>query len=248
MFWETCEISFFESHGSKYVKISGSDIVAHNPYWVYISEDCFNELLMGTPINKCVSDSVVKHFLSAGIAPSASSIFPFQRIVKHQVYVTNAVANSIAFLAMSYINNCGYTPSQLNTLRAKCKIKESRTGKFRIYELKMQFIQQSITFLEMYIEAHKNLKTFLASLNISELERIYHCCDIIKIRNWYKRFVFHNKLECDFMRSDYQENGDFYRNTGVFSEHQILGNSNVYLMDKSYLEKLGMRLCKICDL
>ena len=47
------------------------------------------------------------------------------------------------------------------------------------------------------------------------------------------------------MRSDYDEE-TFYKNTGVFTEEEIIKKQNYYTIDSVYLSELKMRLCKVC--
>ena len=65
------------------------------------------------------------------------------------------------------------------------------------------------------------------------------------LKQQFNRRVFHDKLECEYMRSDYSEE-IFHKNTGVFSEEGLVKKKHFYSIDRVYLEELKMRLCSYC--
>ena len=121
MYWEKCKIDFFDTSSGKVAKVSGHETINNQEYWVYISSESFDKLLSGIPLNIALAGYPldVKEFLISGIAPSKQSIFVFQRIVILNAYVTNAVAKSIAFYAMSYLNNKGLSANKIKELKKK---------------------------------------------------------------------------------------------------------------------------------
>ena len=61
----------------------------------------------------------------------------------------------------------------------------------------------------------------------------------------YNRRIYHNKLECNYIRNDYEEE-TFHKNTGVYLEKQKLSRQHYHQVDAHYLNEINMRLCKIC--
>lgn len=248
MFWESCNIEFFENKGCQFVKVSGNEVLTNKLYWVYISEKQFDRICRGESINTCIENPETKHFLVAGIAPMVDSGLNFKRKIKQSVYVTNAVSNSVAYYAMTFLNNCGMSSEELNIIRKGCNLPPSISGKFNVKELQNQFVKQSIFFLRLYLRINKDFDNYITSLSDDERYDIYKITDTKLIRKMFRRFIYHNRLECDLMRSDYEDNAHFYCNTGVFSEKYLLeGKMHTYCLDELYLKKLGMTLCKKCS-
>lgn len=59
----------------------------------------------------------IKEFLISGIAPTKNSFIYFDRKPIQTVFVTNAVANSVVFYAMAYLNNKCLSPNEIKNMR-----------------------------------------------------------------------------------------------------------------------------------
>lgn len=251
MFWEKCNIKYFNSGSKVLVKVSGLEVQNKTPYWVYIAKDSFDNLQNGVPLQTALKNYPldIKEFLICGLAPTKDSIFTFKREPIQTVFVTNSVANSVVFYAMVYLNNKGLSPIEIKNLRLKYSFGNLEKRFFNMEELRESFVKQSAFFLNLYKEMNKNdrFENFAENLEqqnrFKEIFRYYS--NFIALKRQYNRRVFHNNLECDFMRSDYSEE-IFHENTGVFSEKDLIKNQQYYSVDKGYLNDLNMRLCKMC--
>ena len=71
------------------------------------------------------------------------------------------------------------------------------------------------------------------------------------LNKYRNRNVYHWLLECEYMRSDYKEEGVYHQNTKVFAETDVMNPHSVtaggYLVSTTYLRSLGMRVCKKCQ-
>ncbi|MCF8460261.1 MAG: hypothetical protein K9G46_06025 [Flavobacteriales bacterium] len=251
MFWEKCNIEYFTAGSTEHVKISATEVQNKKPYWVYISKEAFVKLQNGIPLITALKDYSfdIREFLVSGFAPTEKSIFSFQREPIQVAFITNAVANSVVFYAMAYLNNKGLSPIEIKDLRLKYSFGNLERHFFNTDELKHSFVNQSVFFLNLYKEMNENdrFENFANDLEqqnrFKEVFRNYH--DTISLKRHYNRRIFHNRLECKFMRSDYLEK-TFHENTGVFSEKGLMRSQHYYTVDKLYLGELNMRLCKIC--
>jgi hypothetical protein len=115
MFWEKCNISYFSSGSKELVKISGLEVQNKKTFWVYISKEAFIDLQNGIPLRTALKNYSldIREFLISGFAPTVNSIFSFQRDPIQTAFVTNAVANSVVFYAMAYLNNKGLSPLEI---------------------------------------------------------------------------------------------------------------------------------------
>lgn len=251
MYWEKCNIGFFNSGSKELVKISGLEVQNEKPFWVYISKEAFDNLQKGIPLRTALKDYSldIREFLISGFAPTKNSIFSFEREPIQTAFVTNAVANSVVFYAMAYLNNKGLTPIEIKNLRIKYSFENLNNKFFNMDELKASFVNQSVFFLNLYKEMNENDRFENFAENLEQQNRFKevfkHYNDFISLKRQYNRRVFHDKLECEFMRSDYNEE-TFHKNTGVFSEREIINKQHYYTVDRMYLTELKMRLCKIC--
>ncbi|MBS1537906.1 MAG: hypothetical protein JST20_09175 [Bacteroidetes bacterium] len=248
MFWEKCNIGYLNFGSKELVKISGLEIQNEKPFWVYISKKAFINLQNGTPLKTALKDYSldIREFLISGLAPTNNSIFSFQREPIQIAYVTNAVADSVVFYAMTYLNNKVLSQIEIKNLRKRYSFENLEKRFFNMEELKSSFVNQSAFFLNLYKEMNENdrFENFAKNLEqqnrFRDIFRNYN--DFISLKQQYNRRVFHDKLECEFMRSDYSEE-TFHKNTGVFSEKELI---NYYTVDRVYLNELNMRLCKKC--
>ena len=169
MFWERCYIGYFNSGADQFVKVSGFEALNRKSYWVYISKDDFIQLQDGIPINIALKKYPinVREFLISGFAPTSDSILNFEREPIQNAYVTNAVANSVVFYAMAYLNNKGLSPTEIKNLRLRYSFENLDNCYFKMEELKNSFVNQSAFFLNLYKEMNENdrFEHFAESLN-----------------------------------------------------------------------------------
>ena len=230
MYWKSCEIEFFRKAGQDWVKIIGNDVINNKPYWVYIPKANFEMLLCGEGINKSLEgfNFSIKNFLAKGIAPKTDSVFTFEREVKKTVYITNRVADSVAFYAWLYINKC-------------TKVKMTRDY------LKELFLKQSEDFLAIYTKLLRNPDEFIGHLTKNDYQQYFKGVAIVDIPKEFRK-IYHTHLECEYMRSPYEEDSRYFANTGVFFEKNLIKGTHYYSLDESYLKELGMRKCKMCPI
>ncbi|MDQ3190195.1 MAG: hypothetical protein M3Q58_01225 [Bacteroidota bacterium] len=251
MFWEKCNIGYFNSGSKELVKISGLEVQNKRSYWVYISKDAFINLQNGIPLKTALKDYTleIREFLISGFSPTETSLFSFQREPIKTAYVTNAVTNSVVFYAMAYLNNKGLSALEIKNLRLQYSFENLEKKFFNMEELKHSFVNQSAFFLNLYKEMNENDRFEHFAENLEQQKRFKEVFknynDFVSLKRQYNRRVFHDKLECEFMRSDYNEEA-FHKNTGVFSEKTLIKIQNYYKVDRVYLTELNMRLCKVC--
>lgn len=168
-------------------------------------------------------------------------------------FVTNATANSVAFYAMAFLNNQGLTPSQIKRMREKFELEDLHEKEFSQEELKKCFLTQSVYFLNLYTYMNEDdrFKNFAENplhqkLYDSLFRRYKNSTGLL---DDYSREIFHGALGCEYMRSPYEdeERSLYFANTGVFAEQVELEKPSYYIIDVEWLEKIGMRHCKICS-
>ena len=220
MYWKSCEIEFFRKSNRDWVKIIGSDVITNKPYWVYIPKANYEKLLAGESINKSLEgfDFSIKNFIAKGIAPKRNSV----------LYITNRVADSVAFYAWLYINKC---------------TKEKMTRDY----LKELFLKQSEDFLAIYTKLLRNPDEFISHLTKNDYQQYFKGVAIVDIPKEFRK-IYHTHLECEYMRSPYEEGSRYFANTGVFFEKNLIKGTHYYSLDESYLKELGMRKCKMCPI
>ena len=251
MFWEKCNVAYFNSGSKELVRISGLEVLNKKPYWVYISKHAFVNLQNGTPLKTALKDYPLdlREFLISGFAPTNNHMFSFLREPIQTAFVTNAVANSVVFYAWAYLNNKGLSPLEIKNLRLRYSFDNLEKRVFNMDELKNSFVNQTAFFLNLYKEMNENDRFEHFAENLEQQDRFKEVFrnynDFISLKRQYNRRVFHDKLECQFMRSDYNEE-TFHKNTGVFSEKELIKNQHYYAVDRVYLNELNMRICKIC--
>ncbi len=251
MYWEKCNISFLISGSIELVKISGLEVQNKKAFWVYISKEAFDNLQNGIPISTALKDYSleIREFLICGFSSSVNHIFSYQREPLQTAFVTNAVSNSLVFYAMAYLNNKGLTAMDIKNLRLKYSLENLEQQLFNKDELKTSFVNQSAFFLNLYKEMNENDRFEHFAENLEQQNRfkeVFRNYDnLASLKSQYNRRIFHDKLECEFMRSDYNEEA-FYKNTGIFSEKDFVEKQQYYVVNRTYLTELNMRLCKIC--
>ena len=251
MFWKNCSIFHFENSFGKFVKILGIEVQSRKEYWVYLKKNDFNELLEGKEINYALKEysEEIKEYLVSGKSPIF--VDHNNKTPIYKAYVTNAVASSVVFYAMMYLNNMGLTPSQIKSMREKYSLGNLDRLKFTLEDLRESFLNQSAFFLNLYSHMNENdrFETFADNLEqqnkFKEIFRKYnHASDLKK---QYNRKIFHIKFECISMRNHYEEE-EFHENTGVFTEKKnALTKAQYYMVEMPYLETLGMRVCLHCQ-
>jgi len=122
-------------------------------------------------------------------------------------------------------------------------------GEFTIAELVESFSSQSAYFLNMYSHMNKDdrfLKYVGDLVKKDHFKLIfpnYH--DYSVLCNHYNRKVFHNHLDCENMKRDFESEREFHRNTGVFGREDET-KLKYYSLPEPYLLALGMRQCNNC--
>jgi hypothetical protein len=251
MYWEKCKVDYFSTWSGEFVKITGSDNLNKSEYGIYLPRHNFDELLNRVPMNQALSGYPldIKEFLICGYAPSKLSILLLEEENNQIAYVTNAVANSIVFYAMAYLNNKGVTPQEIKRLRIKYSFENLNADKFTPEEVKNSFINQSAFFLNLYKYMNENDRFEKFAENLEQQKRFKEVFsnyeNFVALKTNYNRRIFHNKLECESMRHHYVEE-QFHLNTGVFAEKTITDKPLYYSIDRKYLEAVRMRLCKVC--
>jgi hypothetical protein len=164
-------------------------------------------------------------------------------------YVTNATASSIAFYAMAFLNNQGYSPTIIKKMREKFSLENLDKNYFTIEDLVICFSNQSAYFLNLYTYMNENdrFKNFAETLEKEKRfkERFQRYKDTAHLMNLYHRKIFHNHLTCEQIRKDYNEENGYYKNTGVFSI-DTKKDQKYYVLPEDYLIKIGMRQCNSC--
>jgi hypothetical protein len=252
MFWEKCNIGYVKQGLDELVKISRPEALDEQPYCVYISKEAFAMLQREVPLSNALEGYSldIKEFLISGFEPIRLPTYIGLEGNINTAYVTNAVANSVVFYAMAYLNNKGLSSIEIKKLRIKYSLGNLESRHFSADELKQSFVNQSIFFLNLYkdMNEHDRFEYFAENLELqnrfNEVFRNYN--NFLSLKRQYNRRVFHDNIECAYMRSDYNEK-TFHRNTGVFKEKDIIKNKDYYMVDGGYLTELNMRLCIICQ-
>lgn len=169
--------------------------------------------------------------------------------VENNCYITNATASSMAFYAMAFLNNQGYSAVQINKMREKFSLQNLENKKFTIEELKDCFSNQSAYFLNLYAYMNENDRFEKFAENLQQQNQFKSVFarydDTAHLKRFYARKIYHKYLKCEQIRKDYVEEYKFERNTGVFSVDQKK-EQHYYVMPEDYPVRLGMRLCTSC--
>lgn len=167
-----------------------------------------------------------------------------------KAFVTNATANSVAFYAMAFLNNQGYTPEQISKMRAKFGLENLYYKKFTLEELKSCFSNQSAYFINLYKYMNENDRFEKFAENTFQQEtykKIFkNYKDIDTLKDHYHRRIFHSSLLCKYMKNPYEEEDLYFNNTGIFAKKIEIDNPYYYVVDIEFLKNLSMRLCKKC--
>lgn len=254
MYWKLfCKELIFTNQIGKFVKIYGKAIPSDRNYWVYINYIDYQNFNNGMSFEEAFKSYTKedKQFLLFGTAPTFLCKETNSEKVIFKAYITNAVANSVTFYAMSFLNNF-LTPNQIIKMRKKYSLGDFQKEKFSIDELRDSFLNQSAFFLNLYSFMNENdrFENFANNLeNQNQFKRVFSNYENSNnLIQQYNRRIFHNKFECVFMRNDYNVNGEYHQNTRVFAETNIVTNDNhFYQVEMSYLEKLKMRICNSCE-
>lgn len=165
-------------------------------------------------------------------------------------YVTNATANSIVYYAYKFLKHYNLNDAEIIKLRNQLKI----DGNLNYSDLFNNFINQSAYFINLYAYMNENDRfehfTEELSKNGSFNTIFKNSTSHFSLIKQFNRKIFHIDNNCTHIKNDYEEEGKFHLNTGVFSEKKISNDKNkekVYIVTSDFLEKLGMRMCKICS-
>lgn len=253
MFWKDCSYFHFWNSYGEFVKVQGIETESLSEYWVYITKDQFVKLQEGDIFESVLEGQSEEdiRFLKTGEAPT-KLLSASEKIVVHKAYVTNAVANSVVFYALMYLNNMGLSPNQIEGLRRKYRLgNPNHTKFFNVKEIRDSFINQSAFFMNLYSHMNENdrFEKFHKNLEqqkmFNEVFKFYANSE--ELKKHYDRRIFHNKFECSAMRNDYEEGTEFHLNTGVFAERSLNLQKDYYIVEMPYLEEIKMRVCRICE-
>lgn len=198
-------------------------------------------------------DNVYKNLLQNYLLPikSNQSIaydLPKLELTDDIVFVTNATAKSIVFYAYSFLKNSGLNDQEITNLRSKFYIKGS--NKISFDEILKNFKNQSAYFLNLftYIFDGYRFETFLNEIdNQGKFHIIFKNSKnpTVLIEQFYRK-IYHTNYECPNIRNDYIEDDKFFKNTGVFFDEDMQLKQKYYVLRRSFLDELRMRVCEIC--
>lgn len=211
-----------------FVRVSGQCVFCRNSATVILNPEQFDAACSGNlhPI-QVIRD---REFLISGICHKCQlTLFenqvatpvPFSHDkTETKAYVTNAVARSVAFYAMAYLNNQGYDSKKIEALRREMSLDNMASGRFTIDELLQSFEKQSAFFLNLYRQLSEDEFLHFAE-RLMDNQRFFsvfkHYNNVYDLMQHFNRIVYHTTLNCNWMRRDYQEE-TFHPNTGVFQE------------------------------
>ncbi len=230
MYWKKCDIKKIKIADKNFVRISNPSKMKKDRYWVYLSKSTYDKLEKGDDFDEVLEqyDFETKKFLAIGQIPKKNG-----EIIR-KVFVTRAVARSVAYYAWLYIQYFD------------CDASDDMKGKDASH-LEDDFLEKSNKFLNLYISLRKNLDSFLSGISVEVMKKYLKVEDIVGAKQKFNRIIYHTYLDCQFMRSDYDKEEVFHKNTGVFYEKKFLEGTDVYCLDENYLMELGMRECSACS-
>ena len=230
MYWKKCDIKTITISDKNFVRISNPSKNKKDMYWVYLSKSTYDKLEKGDDFDEVLEqyDLDTRKFLAIGKIPKKNG-----KIIR-KVFVTRAVAQSVAYYAWLYIQHFD------------CDASDEMKGK-DANSLVDEFLEKSNRYLNLYISLRKNLDEFLSEFSEEDIQKYFSVKDIIGAKQKFNRIIYHTYLDCQFMRSDYDKEEDFHKNTGVFYEKNVLEGTDVYYLDEPYLKELGMRECEACN-
>jgi hypothetical protein len=166
------------------------------------------------------------------------------------VYVTNATANSIVYYAYAFLKKSIYSDITIMELRKRF----SNFGNIAYEKLMNDFKNQSAYFLNIYAYMNENdrFEEFANNLeNQGNFNKIFKFdSNSFALLKQYNRKIFHLNSKCENITSNYDEDGEYFLNTGVFYKDIIEKEDDkkkpLYVVSKDFLQFLGMRFCKVC--
>jgi len=164
------------------------------------------------------------------------------------VYITNATSQSVVYYAYVFLKSAKLSDDDINRLRKHFSYKDSSNIDFK--KIKENFINQSIYFLELYnyMFYRDRFKLFYESLSDDEWNQLFNRDQNFANKRTYPRWIYHLDFNCSNIRNNYNEEGVFHPNSGVFFEEEKANQVyNAYLLEKNFLDQLGMRTCLICQ-
>lgn len=247
-YWKQCAVHIISVQGKDIIKLVSN--TGGEAKWIYLARYTYDLLLSGISLNSLdgsIPDETLL-FLQNGPGnqlDSESKDKPFYQ----KAFVTNAVSNSVAYYAWVYLCHMGLTGKQIISLREKYSFSSVSTSPFKTDEVHSSFVNQSAFFLNLCSKMNENdrFKLMAERLDDKSFEKYFKRSKSVEdLLYKYNRRVFHYLLECEAMRSNYNEEGKFHINTGVFAESHTL-EAGGYLINVNYLEALQMRPCKSGD-
>lgn len=252
MYYQKCRKLISREGDITYVNIIGNCRFSGNQYKVKLRGEHYLLLEKGINLKPIIGPPDME-FLLSGISPKGwDSAFGEIEIEEGEniipkSFVTNATSKSIAFYVTAYLNNQGYSKNDINDLKRKFGIKNRDRIFITSDEIRSSFAHQSAYFLTVFEEINKNFENFLQNMSDEKFHKLFkrYKSRVQVVTNWNRK-VFHDNLNCEYMRSDYNEE-KFHRNTGVFIEEIAEKEPDFYEIDESFLLELGMRLCIPCS-
>jgi len=161
-------------------------------------------------------------------------------------YVTNATANSIVYYVYNFLIQSGYSESEIADLKKRFKNEQDDVS----FEMLLgDFKNQSAYFFKLITLISSKEETNLFGQDTSNMGLFnsskYNRITRPKAVQYFRR-VFHTSPLCQQIQSDYDEKDGKFRNTGVFSEQLVIKKPQFYVLQREFLEKLGMRVCRVC--
>lgn len=164
------------------------------------------------------------------------------------VYVTNATARSIVYYAYIFLKESGYSNTEIKNYNNAFL---DFNNKLSFEKMLLSFQEQSAYFISLYsyMTQNKRFDIFVQKLEERKiLNQIFNFeQNVTGVMHKFNRKIYHSSFYCNKIINDYNENGKFHKNTGIFFERDMINNSNLYMLNRSFLENLNMRACLVCD-
>jgi hypothetical protein len=170
------------------------------------------------------------------------SFTPFDSLA----YITNATSNSVVYYAYAFLRHSQFSDPEIRQLRDLFSSESKRID----YEmLKDNFINQSAYFIRLY-DYMTNLGRFVSFYNgMEEHQRnsVFRFGFEGSGPSPYMRFVYHNDMNCELIKKDYDEEDGHHKNTGVFYGTALKFEYKGYMVSRKLLNQFGMRPCMNCS-
>jgi len=163
------------------------------------------------------------------------------------VFVTNATAKSVVFYAYLYLKSNKINEPEIIKILSECSINNNLIES----KLKDKFISQAAEFIVLYdyLKSNNRFENFIKSnIESGEINKIVKDWENRK-KNFLPKFyrqIFHDNIDCTFIRSDYNESDGVHKNTGILAHDGYKQSEVIYTVNKDFLKKIGMRCCLMC--